>query len=72
MKQKSSFHDPLHNLDTKSQTYGCRHTNPDICSKNEMQEVCAFAREDNICTAPPLTWPKVFEDRKKATSKGQK
>ncbi len=72
MKQKSSFHAPLHPLDTENQTYGCRHTNPEICSKNELPGVCAFVRQDNICTAPPLTWPRVFRERKKTMSKRQK
>jgi len=60
-RQASVFHDPLHNLDSKVQTFGCRHTNPDICAKNLMPGICAFVKADNICTSPPKSWPKQFE-----------
>jgi len=59
-KQALRFHAPLLPGDTDKQTVGCRHTNPDICSKNSMASVCAFAREDGMCLAPPATWAKQF------------
>jgi Type I restriction modification DNA specificity domain len=51
---------PLHPEDCETRTVGCRHTNPDICSKNEMPNVCAFVRADGICLAPPSSWPKQY------------
>lgn len=66
----SAFHAPLHPLDTVERTFGCRHTNSIICSRNSMPDVCAFVREDGICLAPPRSWPKQFvklqEKQKKA------
>ena len=59
-KQSLRFHEPLLPGDTEKQTVGCRHTNPDICAKNAMPAVCAFARADNMCLAPPATWSKQF------------
>jgi len=60
MKHNNAFHNPLNTLDTEKQTLGCRHTNPSICGKNKMPEVCAFARPDGICLAPPMSWPKQY------------
>lgn len=47
-------------MDTATQTEGCRHTNPEICSNNELSGVCAFVREDGICFRPPRSWAKQF------------
>lgn len=55
-----SFHSPLNDKDSESQTFGCRHTNPDICGKNRMNNVCAFVRKDSVCTAPPASWKRQF------------
>lgn len=63
-KNKNAFHAPLHPLDTEIQTYGCRHTNPVICGKHSLPAVCAFVRENNICLAPPLSWPKQYKKLK--------
>lgn len=60
MKNEKAFRAPLHPLDTDKQTFGCRHTNPDICGKYQMLGVCAFVRSDNMCAAPPMSWPKQF------------
>jgi len=60
MKNGSPFHAPLHEKDTQTQTFGCRYTNPDICRKNMMPDVCAFARSDNICLSPPASWRKQY------------
>lgn len=64
MNPKSVFHAPLHPIDTEIQTHGCRHTNPIICSRHSLPTVCAFAREDNICLAPPKSWAKQFKKLK--------
>ncbi len=69
MRSPSAFHAPLHPLDTEKQTHGCRHTCPDICSKYHMPKVCAFARADNICLAPPMSWPKQFQKLKSGKTK---
>jgi hypothetical protein len=69
MKNDKAFHAPLHPLDTEKQTHGCRHTNPDICSKYHMQKVCVFVRADNICLAPPMSWPKQFKKLKQEEKK---
>ena len=47
---------PLHKLDTEIQTYGCRANNPDICSSNSLNGVCAFVASDNICRKPSKAW----------------
>jgi hypothetical protein len=60
-KNKNAFHAPLHPSDSEKQTYGCRHTNPIICGRHLLQGVCAFVRDDNICLAPPLSWPKQYK-----------
>ena len=41
--------DRLNDDDNAKQTYGCRHTNPDICGSSYINNVCAFASEDKIC-----------------------
>ena len=53
---------PLHDKDSETQTYGCRHTNPDSCKKNLMEGVCAFVREDNLCLSPPGSWPRIYRE----------
>ena len=57
---KVAFSAPLNPLDTENQTQGCRHTNPDICNANSMENVCAFVREDGICKKPSASWKKQF------------
>ena len=69
MRKPNPFHAPLHPLDTEKQTHGCRHTNPDICGKNQMANFCAFVCEDNICLAPPMSWPKLFQELKQGKTK---
>lgn len=54
----------LSEKDSLEQTYGCRHTNPDICSKNCLPNICAFTSEDCICKNPPRSWKKIFEELK--------
>lgn len=69
MRNDKAFHAPLHPQDTEEQTFGCRHTNPDICSKYHMPKVCAFARADKMCLAPPISWPKQFQKLKQGKAK---
>ena len=57
----TAVHVPLHPLDSETQTHGCRHTNPNHCSKNSLPGVCAFVRKDNICLSPPWTWKKQYQ-----------
>lgn len=59
--QAQRFHDPLGVDDTPERTVGCRHTNPDICKKNGMPDVCALVRADGMCLAPPASWAKQYE-----------
>ena len=72
-KNKNAFHAPLHEADSEKQTYGCRHTNPIICARHNLPTVCAFVRENNICLAPPLSWPKQYrklkEDQDRSSEK---
>ena len=67
VKHDSAFNNPLHHLDTEEQTYGCRHSNPSICGRNRMPEVCAFVRQDGMCLAPPRSWPKQYRKLKDGT-----
>ena len=55
------FNAPLNNLDLPTQTYGCRHTNPDICGSCYLDKVCAFSNNDNICYKPSKKWIKQYE-----------
>lgn len=59
-KQETRAKKELHSLDTENQTFGCRHTNPDICSNNSIPNLCAFTSEDGICKKPPRSWTKIF------------
>jgi len=51
----------LNPQDSPCQTYGCRHQNPDNCTKNSMENICAFVRADNICKKPPMHWAKQYK-----------
>ena len=56
----SPFNDKLNQLDTESQTYGCRQNNPEICGNNNLPDICAFCRPDHICKKPSRAWKKQF------------
>ena len=56
-----SLSEKLHPQDTLLQTYGCRHTNPDICGSCELENICAFTRDDHICKKPSASWKKYFD-----------
>ena len=60
MRNDNAFHAPLKQKDTPDRTVGCRHTNPDICAKNRLPNVCAFVRPDGFCLSPPQSWKKQF------------
>ena len=61
---KIAFNAPLHPLDTESETFGCRQTNPDICGNNGLPGICAFAADDCICRKPSRAWKKQFQKLK--------
>ena len=58
---------PLNSQDSPCQTYGCRHRQPNNCSKNSMENVCAFVTANNICLKPPTRWAKQYEELSKIT-----
>lgn len=51
-KLKFDFNDRLNKEDKENQTLGCRQKNPDICSSNGIENICAFASQDCICKKP--------------------
>ena len=51
----------LNSQDSPCQTYGCRHGTPYNCSKNSMENVCAFVTADIICSKPPAGWARQYE-----------
>lgn len=55
------FNNPLNELDTEKQTYGCRQNNPDICKNNGLSDICAFEREDGLCKQPSRAWAKQYK-----------
>ena len=52
---------PLQKNDNLIQTFGCRHSNPDICSMNGIKDKCAFCSDDKICKCPPKSWNKTYQ-----------
>lgn len=58
--------DNLNPIDTETQTFGCRHTNPNICNSCYMDNVCAFVRDDRICKKPSAAWKKFFKKLKES------
>ena len=61
---KVAFGAPLHEQDSETQTYGCRANNPDICSNNSIDGICAFTSEDCICKKPSRAWKKKYYELK--------
>lgn len=55
-----SLKEPLNEKDTEKQTFGCRHSNPDICGYCYLDSVCAFCTSDNICRHPSSKWEKTY------------
>ncbi|MDD3340329.1 MAG: hypothetical protein PHS82_15935 [Lachnospiraceae bacterium] len=66
---KMPFNAPLHEKDTEKYTFGCRHTNPDICINNCLLDICAFTSEDNICKKPSRAWKKQYMHLKQDTQR---
>ena len=64
MEPDNMFHLPLHPLDTENQTFGCRHTNPKICARHLLPDVCAFALDNHMCLAPSKAWQKQYKKLK--------
>ena len=62
--QGVGFNSPLNEMDTETETFGCRANNPDICSNAYLENICAFVRDDNICKRPSRQWKKQFEKLK--------
>lgn len=62
---------PLHPDDCISSSKGCRHSNPDICKNAMTEHLCAFVRSDEICKAPPRSWPKLLEELRKTETVGE-
>ena len=60
-KLKFDFNDKLNEEDKANQTFGCRQKNPDICSSNGIENICAFASSDGICKKPSRAWKKQYE-----------
>lgn len=58
------LNDRLNELDNEKQTYGCRHTNPNICGSCYINNICAFSSEDKICKKPSVKWKKVYHTLK--------
>ena len=65
---KIDRNDPLNQKDSEDQTFGCRHTNPKICKSLDLENICAFVREDKMCLSPPKSWMKQFGKLKDKTN----
>ena len=63
---KIPFKAPLNELDSETQTYGCRANNPDICANCYLPGVCAFAADDGICKKPSNAWKKQYKKLKES------
>jgi hypothetical protein len=59
---KIPFGSEINAGDTENQTYGCRANNPDICSNNQLEGICAFVTEDGICKKPSRAWKKKYQE----------
>jgi hypothetical protein len=70
MQKSVGLHAPLNEGDTETETIGCRRDQPGFCMKNSLESVCAFARADNVCKAPPTSWPKQFLKLKTVVKSG--
>lgn len=60
IKLHVSFDHELFDVDSENQTWGCRHTNPDICGSNSLIGTCAFVNDDHICRKPSKAWKKQY------------
>ena len=71
MRNPKIIHELLSQLDTGKHTAVYRHTNSDICAKNEFPNICALVLSDQMCFAWPFTWPKKLEELDATTSKSK-
>jgi len=56
-----NFDSPLHDEDTETQTFGCRHSRPDRCRNYRMPGHCSFAAcSDGLCRCVPQRWKRRF------------
>lgn len=62
---------PLTPQDTEEHSFGCRHSNPDICKNNQTEGKCAFVRPDGLCLMPPRTWKAIFLELKADVEAGR-
>lgn len=70
-KIKFDFNDKLNKEDSENQTLGCRQKNPDICSSNGIENICAFASKDSICKKPSRAWKKQYAKLKEEEINGK-
>lgn len=56
------FSAPLCEKDKENQTYGCRHTNSEICKNNGIVGICALVSDDRICKRPSRAWAKKYNE----------
>lgn len=55
------INEELKELDSENQTYGCRHSNPDICGSCYITGICAFTSDDHVCKKPSAKWKKKYK-----------
>jgi hypothetical protein len=60
LEQLLHARDPLQPGDREDRTVGCRQSQPACCGRNSNPAVCAFARADGFCLAPPTSWKRKF------------
>jgi len=51
---------PLNDLDTETETFGCRQNNPEICGNHSLNGICAFTSNDYLCKKPSRSWKKQY------------
>lgn len=61
---KVPFNAKLNDMDTETQTFGCRANNPDICANNGIYNICAFFSDDGMCKKPSRAWKKQYSKLK--------
>jgi hypothetical protein len=59
------FDAPINDNDTETQTFGCRHYNPEMCNSNYMDGICALVTSDHICRKPSTAWKKQYQQLKR-------
>lgn len=60
---------PLKKQDSEMKTYGCRHSNPEICGSHSVPSICAFVNSDVICRKPPRSWKRIYSKLRKNRNK---